>query len=102
MSVAPGARFCLHPRVMLRQVADEAVLLHLDRGEYFALNSTGLRVWELASQGQPFAATVDMLQCEFEASREELAADAATLLGELQRAGLILLADSETPAGSTT
>src|SRR3954453_17717503 len=43
-SVAPGARFRPHPRVRMRQVAGEAVLLHLDRGEYFTLNATGTRV----------------------------------------------------------
>ena len=49
-SVAPGARFRPHPRVRMRVVAGEAVLLHLDRGEYFTLHATGLRVWELAEK----------------------------------------------------
>jgi hypothetical protein len=88
--------------VRIRAVAGEAVLLHLDRGEYFTLNATGLRVWELAQGGRTFSEAVEALEREFEAPAEDLAADAAAVLDDLRRAGLLLPADGESPAGSVT
>ena len=101
-SVAPDARFRPHPRVRVSEVAGEAVLLDLDRGEYFALNPTGRRVWELATRGETFSAAVEALEREFDASRAALETDAAALLEDLQRAGLIVPIVGQTPADSGT
>jgi hypothetical protein len=97
-SVSPDARFRCNPRVLVREVAGEAVLLDLDRGLYFALNATGLRVWELAAEGRSFAAAVDALETEFEAAREQLETDAGDLLSDLEKAGLLLAANERVTA----
>ena len=84
------ARFRPKPRVLVRQVDAEAVLLDLETARYFSLNATGRRVWELLSAGAPVAATLEALAAEFDAPPAELEADVAALVEELESSGLLL------------
>lgn len=69
---------------ILAQVTDgELVLLHLDQGEYFALNEVGARIWELCDGTTTMEAIVSVLAEEFEAPRELIEEDAQALLAEL-------------------
>jgi hypothetical protein len=70
-------------------MGDEAVLLDLESGLYFGLNGTGLRVWELVTAGYTAAETLARLAEEFDAPREKLTADVESLLGQLEREGLL-------------
>ncbi|MFT5112837.1 MAG: hypothetical protein ACI8P9_002165 [Parasphingorhabdus sp.] len=45
----------LNSRVMFTQVADEYVLLHLDKGEYFSLNAMGVTMFDLLKEGRKFS-----------------------------------------------
>jgi Coenzyme PQQ synthesis protein D (PqqD) len=78
--------------VVFENVADEAVLLHLETGTYFGLNSAGRRIWELlAASGNPQCVLERMLQ-EYDVRPELLEADLARLLKELEAKKLITFA----------
>ena len=88
---ADEIRYRPKPRLLVRAVAGEAVLLDLDRGCYFGLNETGRRVWELvADDGATVKTALQTLESEFAAPAEELAADVSAVLGDLERQGLLL------------
>ncbi len=75
--------------VLSRKLDDEMVLLNLDSGEYFGLNDTGTRVWELLSDGRSREEVVDCLTEEFEVEVETASAHVMTLCSELLEAGLL-------------
>ena len=90
-SEADEIRFRPKPRLLMRAVADEAVLLDLERGFYFGLNETGRRVWELiVDDGATVATALRTLGSEFAAPADVLEADVSAVLDELEREGLLV------------
>jgi len=81
--------FSIPEHVLARKLDDEMVLLNLDSGEYFGLNDTGTRVWELLADGCGSDEVVDRLIEEFEVAGEVAASHVATLCSELLEAGLL-------------
>lgn len=65
------------------------VLIHLKTDRLFVLNRTGARIWELLSGGHEVIEIERRLLGEFEATRDEVAADIRSLLESLQREQLI-------------
>lgn len=85
-----GAQFMINSNVMVREVDDGAVLLHLDEGIYFGLDPIGLRVWHLLAENQEAGKIIDTLFDEYEVSRSELEKDVSNLLGDLTKNGLLV------------
>jgi hypothetical protein len=89
-SIPPHARFRLKAGVLMRELDGEAVLLDVDRGSYFGLNATGLKIVARCDGTQSLRDIQEALVAEFDVGAEELAADLAELVGALERAGLLL------------
>ena len=53
----------------------EVVMLSLKQGEYYGLDATGTRIWELLENPLTFSELIDKLMEEFEVSREECESD---------------------------
>ncbi|MFQ5349073.1 MAG: PqqD family protein [Thermoanaerobaculia bacterium] len=81
--------FSIPEHVLARKLDDEMVLLNLDSGEYFGLNDTGTRVWELLADGRSRGEVVDCLTEEFEVTAEIASSHVAALCRELLEAGLL-------------
>ena len=81
--------FSVPEHVLARKLDDEMVLLNLDSGEYFGLNETGTRVWEMLADGRSREEVVDCLTEEFEVASEVATSHVATLCAELLGAGLL-------------
>ena len=81
--------FSIPEHVLARKLDDEMVLLNLDSGEYFGLNDTGTRVWELLADGRSRDEVVDRLTEEFEVAAEVASSHVASLCAELLEAGLL-------------
>jgi hypothetical protein len=82
--------------VMTRAVSGSTVLLDIDSGRSFTLDSIGTRVWNLlAESGSPRVA-YDTLINEFAVAPQALERDLESLIGELARHGLLQL-DEEHP-----
>ena len=84
-----GDRFKISPDVLSQEVLGETVLLDLSGETYFGLNEVGTRVWQLLKQDHGFGDMLDVLQSEFEVSREQLEADVAALLAQLEEEGIV-------------
>jgi hypothetical protein len=73
-----------NPEVVCTDVGGkEAVLLHLDTKKYYSLNATGLRIWQLLSDGQTPADVVEQLQAEFDVTPEKASESVIGLMNEL-------------------
>ena len=85
-----------HPQYQLsddvigREVAGEMVLLDLASGLYFGLDPVGSAVWERLSQGPcSIAELTDVIEAQFDAPRDRIEADLATLFAQLTEKQLV-------------
>jgi hypothetical protein len=73
------------------QFADgEAVLLDIESGEYFSLNSVGSRIWELCDGTRSTAEIVSVICDEFDVAEKVATADTREILGELRKCKLVV------------
>lgn len=75
--------------VMARSVGDETVLLDLASGTYFGLDPVGARIWALMGEGRSLRAVCDVIQGEYDVTRDTIEADVLRLLGQLRAKGLV-------------
>lgn len=87
---ALDASFLRAEEVVSAREGDRTVLLDPVRGEYYGLDEVGTRVWELLPDHPTAAALAERLFDEYDAPREQLAADAAALLGKLASLKLVV------------
>jgi hypothetical protein len=62
-------------QVLFRQLDDEAVLLDLKSGTYFALNDVGARTWALIVENGALSSVLEVLLQEYAAEREVVEGD---------------------------
>ena len=77
--------------VVVRQVAGEAVLLHLVSERYYVLDAPTTRMWEVIVASRTFAEAVATLGSEFDVEVEVLRDDLTVFIGELVEAGLVAI-----------
>ena len=92
-SLAGGAPWSRRVRpsaqVVSSRLGDVGVLVHLQTNRIFEVNATGLRIWELAGQGQTLGEIRDTLQREFGVDPERLRTELLALIAELAREGMV-------------
>ena len=72
-----------------RELEGEAVLLNLDTGIYFGLNTTGTRIWNLIAQHGTLQKVLDAMAEEYDASPHSLENDILQLVSQLSEKGLV-------------
>jgi len=82
-------RVTVRDGVMFNRVGDEVVLLDLDSGTYFGLDSVGGRVWDLLTGTATVGETIETMLAEYEVDRGILERDVLRLVNELEEKGLI-------------
>ncbi len=68
---------------------DEAVLLHLKTKQYFSLNETGTRIWELLEGGARPPAILAALEAEYEGDPDDMRRLVTAFLDDLKQQGLV-------------
>ena len=95
-----AARPDIQPETLVRlstnqtscEVSGEAVILQLEAGAYYGLNSTGAVVWKAFQAGPATMPTLQNALCEqFEIDSAQCARDLSTLLENMAEAGLVEL-----------
>ena len=74
------------------QVDDELLIVDLDGGQLLSLSGTALEIWALIDGEAGEDAIIAALAERYAAARDEIAADVAALLADLESAALILRA----------
>ena len=76
--------------VVAQEVGGELVLLDLEGGQYFGLDTVGGRFWELlAAQPRALSELCDAIEAEFDAPRAAIEADLLALAASLAEQKLI-------------
>ena len=73
---------------IFRDLDGEAVILHLDSGTYFGLNSVGTRIWQLMEREGRLTDVLDDLRAEYDAPADVLERDLLDLVTRLVEARL--------------
>ena len=85
----PHSKVQPNPDVIFQILDGEAVLLPLKTEEYYTLDETGTRMWQLlVEHGEPEPVVSQMLE-EFEVDEVTVRRDLAHLIGELREEGLL-------------
>lgn len=79
--------------VVVRDLAGEAVLLHLGTGTYFGLDAVGTRIWHRLAEHQSTDTIVPLLLEEFDVDEHQLRLDLETLVTQLLEKRLLIAAD---------
>lgn len=80
-----------NPELVSSNLDGETVMMSIENGEYFGLDSVGSRIWELLETPITVANLVDILVDEFEVSREECEADTIDFLNKLLDKHLLIV-----------
>jgi Coenzyme PQQ synthesis protein D (PqqD) len=75
--------------VIVRHLGDSAILIRLSTNRIYTFNSTAARVWALVSSYRTIAPIVDILNEEFDASRDTIGLEIDDFLRELLAEGLV-------------
>jgi hypothetical protein len=78
-----------HGDVVSQRLGDGGVLIDLRSGRIFELNTTGMRVWELITEGCATEALDARLLSEFATDSGRLHAEVRALLDDLRQEGLL-------------
>lgn len=86
--------------VLVRFLDQESVLLNLETEQYFGLDETGTRMWQLVTTSPNIDAAYQELLAEYDVQPEMLRENLTELLGHLVEHGLVqvLPADAQKPA----
>jgi coenzyme PQQ synthesis protein D (PqqD) len=86
--------------VLVRLLDQESVLLNLESEQYFGLDETGTRMWQVVTTSPNIDAAYQELLAEYDVQPEMLCENLNELLGHLVEHGLlqVLPADAGKPA----
>ena len=89
MNVVLDGRASATPRVLCKDLGDEAILLDLETETYFGLNAAGSRLWKLLTTAPTIRDALDVMLEEYDVAPDELERDTGALIDELVSRGLL-------------
>jgi hypothetical protein len=84
-------RTAIPQHVLVRVLDRESVLLNLETEQYFGLDETGTRMWQLVTAAPNIDAAYQDLLAEFDVEPQLLRANLTELLDRLVENGLLLV-----------
>jgi hypothetical protein len=93
VEISLSARATIPPRVLMREVAGEAVVLNLNNEQYYGLDQTGTRFWVKLTTSASLQDAIDALLEEYQVDRATVERDMCELVGKLVEHGLLELHD---------
>lgn len=69
---------------------DETVLMSLESGNYYGLEGTARRIWELLATPTTLSDLSDQLAKEYRVTREQCAEEILPFINEMRREGLLV------------
>ncbi len=73
------------------QVQDDLMMLNLEQGAYYSLDSIGAEIWKLLDHPATVQALVNQLLERYQVSPAQCEADVLAFLEEIQKYGMILV-----------
>ncbi len=88
--LGPHHRTTVPPTVHARQFDDEVIVLDLEAGTYFSLDSVGSVIWGELAAGRCLEEAASQVVARFEVDEERALRDAVELANELLALGLLV------------
>jgi hypothetical protein len=82
-------KFIQNKAIVQSKIGEEVVMLDMDSGFYFGLNSVASVIWGLLANVISFEALIDQLMAQFEVERSLCEADTKELLDQLLEKNII-------------
>ncbi len=76
-------------KILTAAINDELVMMSVELGQYFGLNSVGLHIWSLLETPKSFDAIVAILTAEYDGDAEVIRSEVAVFLARLESEGLL-------------
>jgi coenzyme PQQ synthesis protein D (PqqD) len=89
MTLSRDGRAFATPRVLCKDLGDEAILLDLETETYFGLNAAGTRLWNLLTTAPSIREAFEVMLEEYAVAPDELERDMDALIDELVGRGLL-------------
>ncbi|MDQ6699260.1 MAG: PqqD family peptide modification chaperone [Acidobacteriota bacterium] len=89
--ISPDAVFVAAKQQISCDLSGEAVILNLQSGMYYGLNSVAARVWDLVQQPKTVAQVRDAILAEYDVGEERCERELLAILEEFASRGLIQL-----------
>lgn len=80
--------------VLFTSMGEDAVLLHVKRGDYYSLNKVGARLWVLTDGNKSIADLANLITEEFEISQDQAEKDILELAEQLVNEGLVKVVEN--------
>lgn len=77
--------------IIAADTVDEAILLDIDSGNFFQLNKSAARIWDLIEQPTSFADLCASLEERFQIGAAECRVDVAHFVGALREQGILIV-----------
>lgn len=90
--------FAKHPEVIYTELEDGAVLLHLESGFYYSLDTVGLEIWRQLNAGVPLEAIAPALAQRFDVDPDAAETAVAAFVDELVHERVIAPSDAAAQA----
>ena len=84
-----SAKVQIPPQVMARQLGDETVILNLESGIYFGLDSVGANIWKLFEKGCTLSDVINEMMEMYDVEPKQIKKDLESLVDNLQASGLL-------------
>jgi hypothetical protein len=82
-------RFIQNKTIVQSKIGEEVVMLDIDSGFYFGLNSVASVIWGLLANEISFEALIDQLMAQFEVERSLCESDTKELLEQMVEKNII-------------
>jgi hypothetical protein len=89
-----GSLLTRNPEVAFREVDGETVMLSVETGKYYGLNTVATRIWALLAQPMTVDEICAVIVAEFEVDDETCRRDVLELAGQLAADGLVKVSDA--------
>lgn len=91
--ISLGSRVAKDTRQVIDRIVDEeALLIHLQSGEYFSLNRVGTRIWEHIDGSRTVADLASVIASEYDVDEGQAQEDVLTLVNNLIEENLAVVA----------
>ncbi len=88
-SISTESRVSQIEDIVVSDIDDEKVMMSVEKGQYYNLDTVGSRVWELIDKPIKVSELIDALLLKYDVDRETCERDVLVFLEELHKDGIL-------------
>lgn len=88
-AIDPEARFQRNPSILFNDFDDGIMMMDIDSGHYFDIDTIGSRIWGLLEEPASLASVCSQLATEYDVDDQTCLAETGSFFAEMAASGLI-------------